>query len=122
MFYLQTPFIMGFHSGPHDYWRFSDRGLDELLTRVGLEVMEIRASVGAGTALYRIAVEFWAALAAAVWRRLYFPIKAAAAVACSPLRWFDWLLSSAGETNRICAGYFAIARKPRIERGPNRDA
>jgi SAM-dependent methyltransferase len=111
LFYVQTPFVMGFHSGPHDYWRFTDQGLRTLLEQCAFEVREVGSAVGAGTAAYRIAVEFAAATVSAVWSRLYYPAKAAAAVVFAPLRWTDCFTSRRSATNRVCAGFYAIARK-----------
>jgi SAM-dependent methyltransferase len=112
LFYLQVPFIIGFHSGPHDYWRFTHAGIAELLRRAGFETVEIGAAVGAGTSMYRIAVEFAATLAACVWRKLYMPAKGVAAILCAPLRLADLIAPRHSDTNRICAGFYAIARKP----------
>jgi SAM-dependent methyltransferase len=112
LFYFQVPFIIGFHSGPHDYWRFTHRGVEQLLTAAGFEIVEIGAAVGPGTSMYRIGVEFFATLAASVSRRLYMPAKAAAALLCAPLRWADFAAREYSATNRIAAGFFAIARKP----------
>jgi SAM-dependent methyltransferase len=112
LFYFQVPFIIGFHSAPHDYWRFTHRGVDQLLSSAGFEVLEVAAAVGAGTSMYRISVEFAATLAASIWHRLYFPAKALAAILCAPLRWADFVTSKHSDTNRIAAGFFAIARKP----------
>lgn len=112
LFYLQVPFIIGFHSAPHDFWRFSHRGVEQLLAAAGFEIVEIGAAVGPGTSMYRISVEYFATLAAALWRRLYFPAKALAAVLCAPLRWTDFVAREYSNTNRIAAGFLAIARKP----------
>ncbi len=112
LFYLQVPFVIGFHSGPHDYWRFTHKGIEQLLRSSGFEVLEVAAAVGAGTSMYRISVEFFAALAAALWSKLYFPTKATAAILCAPFRWADWLVTEPGDTNRIAAGFLAVARKP----------
>jgi SAM-dependent methyltransferase len=112
LFYFQVPFVIGFHSAPHDFWRFSHRGVEHLLTAAGFEVVEIRAAVGPGTSMYRIGVEYFATLAAAVSRKLYFPAKALAAVICAPLRWTDFIAREYSDTNRIAAGFLAIAKKP----------
>lgn len=112
LFYLQIPFVIGVHSAPHDYWRFTDQGLRVLLQGAGFEILELKPAIGAGTALYRIAVEFCAAVGGSLTRSLYQPTKAVAAVLLAPLRWFDPLTRSDVPTNRIPAGYLAIARKP----------
>ena len=111
LFYLQVPFIIGFHSGPNDFWRFTAKGLEELVRRADFEVLEVTPAVGAGTSMYRISVEFLAALAAAIHWRCYLPTKAAAALLLAPLRWADVLTDRDSPTNRIPAGFFVIARK-----------
>ncbi|RIK83166.1 MAG: hypothetical protein DCC68_04315 [Planctomycetota bacterium] len=112
LFYFQVPFIIGFHSAPHDFWRFTHRGVEQLLSSAGFEIVEIGAAVGPGTSLYRISVEYFATLAAALATKLYFPAKALAAVICAPLRWTDFVAREYSNTNRIAAGFLAIARKP----------
>lgn len=111
LFYLQAPFIIGFHNGPHDYWRMTGKGLCELVQSVGLEAIDVQPAIGAGTSMYRISVEFAATLAAALWQRLYLPAKAAAALCFVPVRWLDFITTNESKPNRIPAGYFVIAKK-----------
>jgi SAM-dependent methyltransferase len=106
--YLQAPFIIGYHPGPEDYWRFTHAGLRQLLEKSGLQCQTIDRAVGSGTALYRIMAEFWAVLAASCWQPLYFPVKALGAVAFYPLKWMDALTISGAQSDRIPGGYFAI--------------
>ena len=112
LFYLQTPFIIGRHAGPDDYWRFTRQGLERLVSESGLRLERLETAVGPGTGMYRIAVEFWAAIAASAWSAAYLPAKAAAAVACAPLRFVDHLPAPEAEADRIPGGFFAMARKP----------
>jgi len=105
IFYLQTPFIVGIHDSPHDYWRFTNFGLSALLKRAGFEVGEVRPSGGAGKGMYFVAVEYLASIAGRVSRRLYLPAKGAAAIFAWPLKLFDTLDS------RIPVGFYAVARK-----------
>ena len=108
--YLQAPFIIGFHSGPHDYWRFTQVGLQRLVLRQQLNVVETGIATGAGTGMYHVAVEYVAAVCGALWSRLYLPTKAAGAVLLSPLRWADHI-TKAGDANRIAGSFFIIAEK-----------
>jgi SAM-dependent methyltransferase len=110
--YLQAPFVIGYHAGPRDYWRFAGEGLRRLLESAGLEVERLEPSVGAGSGMYRIAVEFWAVLAAAVWPRLYLPAKAVAVLLLRPLCLVDRWTASSPAAHRIPGGYLAIAVKP----------
>ena len=111
LLYLQTPFIIGRHAGPDDYWRFTRQGLEQLLGQSGLRLERLETSVGPGTGIYRIAVEFVAALGAAVTPRAYLPAKAAGALVCAPLRWADHLRGPRSEADRIAGGFLALARK-----------
>ena len=112
LLYLQTPFIIGYHAAPADYWRFTNEGLAAMLQRAGLVVESLEPAVGPGTGLYRIIVEFAAVLAARLYAPAYLPAKGLAAALLAPLRWFDsWLI--VGEQRwRIPGGCLALARKP----------
>jgi SAM-dependent methyltransferase len=110
--YVQAPFVIGYHPCPRDYWRFTAEGLGRLVESAGLEIEELRPSVGAGTGLYRIAVEFWAVLASAVWRGFYLPAKGVAAVLLRPLCLCDRVTTRGPAAHRIPGGYLAIAVKP----------
>jgi SAM-dependent methyltransferase len=112
LLYLQTPFIIGYHAAPADYWRFTNEGMAELLQRSGLVVEVLEPAVGPGTGLYRIVVEFAAVLAARLYAPAYLPSKALAAALLSPLRWFDVWLSAGEQRWRIPGGCLALARKP----------
>jgi SAM-dependent methyltransferase len=110
--YLQAPFVIGYHASPRDYWRFTGEGLGQLLASAGLQIERLEPSVGAGSGMYRIAVEFWAVLAAAAWPRLYLPVKALGVILLRPLCFADRLAASSPAAHRIPGGYFAVAVKP----------
>ncbi len=112
--YLQAPFIIGYHPGPEDYWRFSRAGMKRLLEQAGLECVRLEPAVGAGTGMYRIAVEFFAALPARLLPSLYLPAKALASVAFFPLVWLNGILARGTQSDRIPGGYFAIGVKKQI--------
>jgi SAM-dependent methyltransferase len=109
--YLQAPFVIGYHPGPEDYWRFTRSGIRILLEQAGIEPEAVEISVGAGSGLYRISVEFVATIAARVAAGLYHPAKAVAALVCYPLKWFDGWLAGGTERDRIPGGYLAVGVK-----------
>jgi SAM-dependent methyltransferase len=109
--FLQTPFIIGCHPCPHDYWRFTAEGLTRLIESAGFEMEHIEPSVGAGSGMYRISVEFCAVMAAAIWARLYLPIKGLAAILFRPLCMADRVAAASPAAHRMPGGYFAIAVK-----------
>jgi SAM-dependent methyltransferase len=109
--YLQAPFVIGYHPGPEDYWRFSRAGMRRLLEQAGLECERVEPAVGAGTGMYRIAVEFCAGIPARMLPGLYLPAKALASVALYPLVWWNGFLARGRQSDRIPGGYFAIGKK-----------
>jgi SAM-dependent methyltransferase len=109
--YLQAPFVIGYHPGPEDYWRFSRAGMQRLLEQAGLECRRVEPAVGAGTGMYRIAVEFFAGLPARILPALYIPAKALASVVFFPLVWWNGFLARGKQSDRIPGGYFAIGCK-----------
>jgi SAM-dependent methyltransferase len=108
--YVQTPWMLGWHLGPHDYWRFSHQGLRKLFDE-GFEVLQVAPSLGHGSGFYRVAVEFFAVTAASLHRLLYLPAKAAGAMLLIPLRWADLLSARTDQAHRIAGGFFLIARR-----------
>lgn len=110
LLYLQTPWMLGWHSGPQDFWRFSREGMAQLLEE-RFAVAQVAPSLGHGSGFYRVAVEYLAITAGSIARPLYLPAKAAAALLLIPFRWADWLSARSPEAHRIAGGFFAIARK-----------
>jgi SAM-dependent methyltransferase len=109
--YLQAPFIIGYHPGPEDYWRFSRAGMRRLVEQAGLDCLRVEPAVGSGTGMYRITVEFFADMFARVLPALYLPVKAALSVLFYPLVWWNGFLSGGSQSDRIPGGYFAVAVK-----------
>ncbi len=109
--YCQLPFVIGYHPGPTDFWRFSPEGIRALVEQAGFECEEVSIAVGPATGFYRIVVEFWAVLASALFGPLYYPVKGLAAVGFYPLKWLDGPMLRSAQVNRIAGGYFVIAHK-----------
>jgi SAM-dependent methyltransferase len=109
--YLQAPFVIGYHPGPEDYWRFSRAGMRRLVEQAGLECERVEQAVGSGTGMYRIAVEFAAGIPARILPALYLPFKALASVMFFPLVLCDGFLAGGRPSDRIPGGYFAIGVK-----------
>lgn len=109
--HLQAPFVIGYHPGPEDYWRFSRAGMARLLEQAGLNEVQVVPAIGSGTGFHRILVEFLAVLAARMLPAAYLPAKALAALAFYPFKWLDgWLLRGA-QRDRIPGGYIAIGKR-----------
>lgn len=112
--YCQLPFQIGFHPGPYDFYRFSRHGITELFDGPAWSINQVGISVGHGTALYRIAVEFFAVTASAIHQTLYKPAKGLTAILLYPLKWFDGLGERSAERDRIAGGYFVVATRTHL--------
>ena len=109
--YCQLPFIIGYHPGPTDYWRFTKEGIRELVEHAGFVCEEVEIAVGPATGFYRIAVEFFAIVMSSVSKKFYFLTKAVMAILFFPLKWLDVPLSRSENADRIAGGYYVIAKK-----------
>ena len=109
--FIQLPFIIGYHPGPTDFWRFTKEGIRELVERAGFKVQEIGITVGPSSGFYRIAVEYFAVLFSLPLSKLYVPFKALLAVLFYPMKWLDPLLNRSSQVDRVPGGYFIIAVK-----------
>tara|TARA_B100000787_G_C16156949_1_gene279416 strand:+ start:165 stop:854 length:690 start_codon:yes stop_codon:yes gene_type:complete len=110
-FYLQLPFIIGYHPCPNDYWRFTHQGIRELLTEDKFELIDLDISVGPAVGFYRILIEFLAICFSLGISSLYKPAKLIFAVLFFPIKLLDPLLMKSKEVNRIAGGYYVIGRK-----------
>ena len=109
--YLQVPFIIGYHPGPTDYWRFTREGIIRLVEISGLECQRVGVAVGSSTGFYRIAVEYFAIVLSLPLPPLYMPAKAFFALVFYPIKLLDVLTSYSKQNDRLAGGYFVVARK-----------
>jgi SAM-dependent methyltransferase len=109
--YLQVPFIIGYHPGPTDFWRFTKEGICEMVQQAGLTCRDLKMAVGPGTGFYRIVVEFTALSVARLWAVFYSPVKAISALLFYPLKWLDPFLEGSPQADRIPGGYLVIASR-----------
>ena len=109
--YCQAPFVIGYHPGPSDFWRFTRQGIRQLVQQAGLHCVRIGMAVGPGTGFYRIMVEFVASTVARVVPPMYIPVKALCALTLFPLKLLDLLLVAGSQADRVAGGYFVIACK-----------
>jgi SAM-dependent methyltransferase len=110
-FYCQAPFIIGYHPGPTDFWRFTREGMAQLFAAPQWRVVDLETAVGHGTGAYRIAVEAFAVSLSLVSGFLYKPAKGCAALLFSPFKLFDLVSDATPERDRIPGGYFCVAEK-----------
>jgi SAM-dependent methyltransferase len=112
LLYCQLPFVIGYHPGPSDFWRFTREGIRQLVERQGFNCEEVSISLGPAVGFYRITTEFWASVFACFSRRLYKPAKGTFALLFYPIKWLDRFLLQSPEAHRIPGGYYVFATKP----------
>ena len=111
IFYCQLPFIIGYHPGPNDFWRFTKEGIIELVQNAGFKVEKIGITVGCASGFYRIAVEFFSVLLSTPFSFLYYPLKAFFSIILFPIKYLDYILQFSNQRDRIPGGYYIIATK-----------
>lgn len=111
LFYCQLPFMIGYHPGPNDYWRFTRESYGQLFPQPGWEIVELERSLGHGSGFYRVLVEFVAVNFSLLSPRLYKPSKGIGALLFYPLQWLDCLTSYSEQADRIPGGYYCVAKK-----------
>ena len=110
--YCQLPFVIGYHPGPTDFWRYTVEGIRQLVERAGLRVTEQAITVGGATGYYRISVEFWSILLSLGRAPFYKPFKGLFALLLYPIKLLDLVFDNSPERDRLAGGYFVVARKP----------
>ena len=111
VFYCQVPFVIGYHPGPTDFWRFTKESFHFIFSEKCWNLEQVGPSLGHGSGLYRILVEFCAVTASCFSNYFYKPVKGLAAIICSPLKLFDLLVPSNQASHRIPGGYYCVVRK-----------
>jgi len=109
--YLQTPFIIGYHPCPNDYWRFTNEGINSIVLEANFKIIDNGESVGVATGFYRIGVEFFSISFSLIIPFLYKPLKAIFALLFYPIKWLDPILSFSKESHRISGGFYIICKK-----------
>lgn len=109
--YLQLPFIIGYHPGPADFWRFTKEGIEELVIKNDFNILKIEIAVGPATGFYRIIVEFGAVLISSLFPKGYLLFKGMFALLFYPIKLLDIFMIHSKNSDRIAGGYYIIAEK-----------
>jgi SAM-dependent methyltransferase len=109
--YFQVPFVIGYHPGPEDFYRFTKEGIRNFLNDGGFYVEELNISASGAIGFYYIAVEFFAILFSGPINFIYIPLKGLFSVILCPLKIFEFWFRLSKQRDRIPAGYYAIGKK-----------
>lgn len=111
---LQVPFIIGYHPGPEDLWRFTVEAFAMILPEKNWKIEVKEITVGHGTSLHRILTEFTAVTFSFLGQKVYRLLKGIGALVFFPLVLFDLLTPWLPERDRIPGGYIVVARAIKV--------
>lgn len=107
LFYVEIPFLEGFHADPDDFQRLTFRGLDVLLR--DFEIVEREVCVGPSSALTWVLREYPSTWIANPY--LALGVKFLAAWVTAPLKYLDYFGARRPGAFRIAAGLAVLARR-----------
>lgn len=109
LLYVVTPFMLGYHSSPNDYYRWTSFGLKELLS--GFEEKEFGSAWGPTAALNSMLCNWLGYLLSFGSRRLYQLWSVFFMFLLAPLTLLDFLLVQHPSAQNIAHGIYFIAIK-----------
>ncbi len=108
VYYLEVPFLQGFHADPHDYQRYTLEGLRRRLCR--LEELASGVSVGPFCTLTWLIRDGLSSCFRNRW--LYAVSRFLIGWAMSPLRYLDFIARGNPAADRLANEYYYLCRKP----------
>ncbi len=112
--YIVAPFVMGFHSSPQDFRRWSKMGLEEEFK--DFEKMESGVRSGPGAAVNYILAEYFGTLFSFGFKKLQQILFIFFLVLFAPFCWLDYLIGRFPTSENIAHAVYFIGRKPKENR------
>ena len=106
--YLEIPFLQGFHADPHDYFRFTQVGLNSILKDKG-SIILTDVSSGPFSALNWIMRDLFSNILP--FARLNLGIRFILSWLFFPLKYFDYLVKNTKASNRLACEYYYLIKK-----------
>ena len=107
--YLEVPFMQPYHAHPHDYFRFTHKGLISYLDR--FDIIEEGISVGPASATSLNLKIFLATLFSFGNKNLFIIFGVIFGWLTLPLKYFDYFLESNPLSYHSASGIYVLARK-----------
>ena len=109
IFYAEFAYLLSFHRWPGDYFRFTPRGISELLT--GFDIVDMGANRGASYTVAEILMLYCACLLSFNNHFLYSFFKYFFGWILHPVRYLDFFLANNRWADQICQINYCIARR-----------
>lgn len=107
--YVFVPFIQGFHASPHDYQRFTRRGLELALGDFDIVRTE---SAGPTSGLIWVLGEWLSVLLSLGVRRIQPALAVLFQTLLSPFKFLDVMLRRFPGADNVSSGFLVVAKKP----------
>ena len=109
LIYILTPFMLGFHSSPNDYYRWTTEGLRELWKDFDPE--ELGAAIGQTSAMTILIIDWLSSLLSFGSKILYQTWLPILMVFLIPINWLDFILSRYKFSSNNALALYFIGRK-----------
>lgn len=106
--YLEVPFLQGFHADPHDYYRFTQVGLDKLVCKYG-KVELVGVSSGPFSALNWIFRDLVSNITK--YQKINLVIRFFYSWLFFPLKFLDLMVKNSKASTRLACEYYYLVRK-----------
>jgi len=107
--YLSVPFIVSFHSSPDDYYRWTKRGLQTMMSR--FTEIETGVRYGPTSAMVYIVSEWLATLLSFGFIRIQQYIFILLMIVLAPLNILDFLIYKIPSSENIACGFYFVGKK-----------
>ena len=107
--YVGTPFLLGYHSSPNDFQRWTAEGLRELMS--GFSARELKIAYGPTSAMVTVLSEWLALVFSFNSAFLYNSLVIMLTIVLSPFKLLDYIVSHYKTAENIAYGFYFIGTK-----------
>jgi SAM-dependent methyltransferase len=107
--YIAVPFLVGYHSSPHDYYRWTLQGIEESLS--SFQKIEVGIRGGPTSALCWLLQEWLALVFSFNIKFLYRFFYLLFALLTFPLKYLDLILGRYSSSSNIASGFYFLGKR-----------
>jgi predicted SAM-dependent methyltransferase len=106
-----VPFIQGFHASPHDYYRWTNKGLESFHMQHGFQKVEVVNGSGPASGFLWVFQEFMSILLSFNINTLYYFWYFVFLIVLIPFKLFDIVLVNFTQASKIESFFYYVGRK-----------
>ncbi len=111
LIYIAVPFVVGYHSSPDDYYRFTKNGLEAIMEQYGFLRLKSGISHGPTSAFLSILNEWLALILSFGSGRLYQLWLVIFVALTFPLKFLDYLICRCDPAENIAFSFYYLGKK-----------